>query len=903
MIPKANHIAFSICAVLIMLAPKTAAQTYLSEITVEVNHQEGELKDLVAELEGNTGFTFAYLDQSLQNKPISLHEPSWQMDDLLKEVSVQAGVSLKRVGGSIAVANAEEDKKFPQLVDESVSQWSVTGSVFTKNDLGMPSASILLLDASDSSFVKGAIADDQGRFLISSVDPGTYLIQGRMVGFSEGYSGPFEVEDQHVSIDPMELSESTEKLDEVIIESKKPLFEQKIDRLVVNVEGSPLMAGKSVREIMIMLPGATLSPETLVKFNGKSGFVVKINNQMLQLNSAELYAHLGRIPSKNVKRVELITNPSSKYDAGGFAGIINIVLIENDNEGVNGAYSFVSGYGLGGARVQASGDINYRNKKLNVFGDLLLDRYKYHDIKDFSIKIQNPEYLFQSAHLSDEAEVIGRVSGKMGADYYLGPKTIIGVLGDFYLRSAESETDIHSTYSVQTGEDTTAVSTRINNNPREFVAINFNVQHQFDQQQKLDLNLDYLLFTNDQNQQFHHRLMPQSGDQPLVENIRISKVNPLNIWIGKMDYQLDIEGKIKFEAGAKATVNTHKNDIVTHRLDNGDIIFDPAFSFFSDMRENVLATYGSITAFWRNTTVKSGIRYERTLTDFSDQTNSRLFLRRFGNFFPSLYLEQKLTKRMTGGISYTSRIKRPEFLQFSRSPLFLDPRTFRMGNNQLLPAYMSTLRTTLTWNRMIWSIEYSQMNNEIWKQPHRVQGSDRVIIYPINFDQTKLIGANLSIPMIIADWWEMNTTLGVFQTSVSSRYLDPAEELTKRYFKGDTFHSFRISKNCRFELHGSFASGGLNGLTMVRPIGAISLSVAKEFGDHGGLVSLEMFDLFATYQNGSSYDIPSDPLTYNMRQYQGLRQIRISYKKNFGKSAIKSRSKRKGGAEEELKRL
>ncbi len=897
------NISIIVFSVSILAATETLAQTYLSEITVSVEHQEGELKDLVSELEGNTGFTFAYLDESLQNKQISLGQPSWQMDELLREVSVQARVSVKRVGGSIAVADAEKDRGFPQLIDESVSQWSVTGSVFTENHLGMPSASILLLDATDSSFVRGAIADDQGRFLIPHVAPGTYLIQGRMVGFSEGYSGPFEVKDHHVSIDPMELSESTEELDEVIIETQKPLFEQKIDRLVVNVEGSPLLSGGSVVGALWKLPGISIHPlENQLNINGKAGVMIMINNKMRTTNAEESYFYLKGIPAEKVKRVELITNPPAEYDADGIAGIINVVLKENEQEGINGSYSISAGIG-GVEEILAGSNINYQSGDLNVFGNLLYNRYGYFDIRRRTVELQNDEYQFQSSTIGSEWEVIDKVSFGVGADYELRPGTSIGLSGDFYLRDASSETDINGTYLIDPGIDTVAMGQRINHNPRDFAAINFFIRHRLSQRHGLEFDANYLLFTNDQTQQFMNQLAPQNSDHPILEDLRVTKVNPTDIWVGRLDYGFDINNQIRLGAGVKASVNMHRNEIRTQRLNEDSYLDDEEFSFFSNMHENIMAAYGSVNVNFVKTRIKSGLRFENTLTRLQGETPYDLLYRKFGNFFPNIFIEQELSKKLAATVSFTSRINRPRFLQFSPAPVFTDPRIFRNGNNHLLPTYTKTFQTTFALDQLILSFEFNQIKNDIWRNPQRRGASNWVDIKPINFESSQIVGFRISYPYIINDWWEISTNVGFFHKAVESNHFVERQGLEKKYLIGNSIQRFQWGQGFSAELLLTYLSGNVLGLTEILPEGDVSIGITKDFGGKIGSLTLNMSNLVngRRLRNRTKNDI--EHLVYVSTQLASRRSIGLRYTNTFGNNKIKSKTKRKGGAEEELERL
>ncbi len=897
-----TNISLIVFSVVSILTTETLAQTYLSEITVEVEHQQGELKDLVSELEVNTGFTFAYLDQSLQNKQISLGHPSWQMDELLKQVSVQAGVSVKRVGGSIAVADAEKDKVFPQFVDETENHRSINGSVMEGNGAVLPYANVLLLSSSDSSLVKGAITDTQGRYSFSEVYPGDYLIESRLIGFTPEYSPAFQVQDKHLAIHPIRLKESINELDEVIVEPDKPLLEQRIDRLVVNVGGQPVFAGHSAYEVLKKVPGMSFNPMTnSINFNGKRGVMIIIDGKSRMIRPDELPIFLEGIPASNIEKVELITNPSSNYDAEGVAGVIQILSKRNKDKGLSGSFMISPGYGPR-ERVQTSGNINYQNRSLSLFSQVTLLRDSYYEMAKRSITIQNPEYVYVANSSSKEAETIQMLSFNISAEYKLSEKTTVGVLSDFYFRHCFSDTDIHSYYSIEPGVDTVASSTRVNVNVRDFFTANLSLEHLFNNSQQLNLNLDYLLFNNDQDQHFIHELIPQNDHAKVGEDILVTKINPTRILVGKADYKFEIAKKTLIETGIKASLNVFDNTIISERLLEEVYAEDPYFSLFSSRIEKILAGYGFVSTSIGEISLKTGLRYEHTSMGISDDILIRSDFNTNGKVFPSLFLERKLGKSMAARISYTSRISRPSFKQLSLSPKFWSPRAFQIGNSMLDPVYTQTINSTWRLQKLTCSFEYNLFKNDIWMQPRKVMNADELFVRPINFDRSKLAGVTFSFPLIVTDWWEINSHLGFFKKKVVSNQFSESVAHSARYLTANSFHQFTLPQEFLLQLHGSYISDNIFGLTRRSPYGTVSLGVSKGFGERGGNLALNVTNILGTLIVNSENLVPEDNLILR-NYYRDFRHFRVTYTNTFGNHKIKTRSKRKGGAEEELKRL
>ncbi|XOV92954.1 MAG: outer membrane beta-barrel protein [Bacteroidota bacterium] len=897
------YVIILIVSVSSMMATETLAQRqYLSEIYIHLDKQVVALPDLVSDIEAKTNFYFAYLDKSLLKKQISLDHQNWRMDDLLREVSVQARVSLKRVNESIAIIDANETTNLPELIEEVKIQWSISGSILGEDNTGIPFANVLLLHAADSSFVKGSVTDGQGVYLIPNVDPGNYVIQSYMIGFSKNHSSVFRVADRNITLNPIRLSESVQELDGVVIKADKPLFEQTIDRLVVNVEASPIMAGNSVLEILEKSPGVNIDRLfSTININGKSGVMVMINGKMNRMRGDALFAYLESTSSQNIERIELITTPPAKYDAEGDAGFINIVLKKNEYEGVNGAISVMAGHGRK-ERLQMSGNIDYRTQKLNLFGNLSYDHNQHHFIQDYSREINDPQSHLISTSDYDRIGGHDFFSARVGADFYLGSKTTFGILGDFYIRDYKANMTTYSLYDYEPGIDTLSNSLRRNLDLRTQSLINFNIVHKFDQKQQIEINVDRLHFNTDQDDQYDNDFFSQDGESLLVEDIFINRTFPFRFWIGKVDYKLKIGEKAQFETGAKATLNMLTNDVITERLSNGLISTDPDFTFFNDMNENIIAGYGSLSATFGKMTFKSGLRYEHTTTDIRNESELPVVNRTYGNFFPSIFLSRKFNKKSSLNISYTKRINRPSFYELSPGQKFQEPRVFITGNTQLFPSLTHTIQASWTWNKVILSMQYDRINNDIGILPTRKEDSDVVIVMNWNFDKTEMFGLRFAFPVIITDWWEMNNNFEIFNKSIFNIYNADVQSLSTRYFNGNSFHRFKMGKGFSGEISGFYRSGNIYGISKSIPLGGINIGFRKKLSGNGGAISLNISDIFKTINTRYQSILTGNFIFTNYSNWD-TRVFRITYTNSFGNSQLKSRSKRKGGAGDDLKRI
>ncbi|NNL93006.1 MAG: hypothetical protein HKO66_12275, partial [Saprospiraceae bacterium] len=247
------------------------------------------------------------------------------------------------------------------------SQGNLKGKVIDDNQEALAYANVLLLNSIDSSLIRGELTDDGGNYTFESVDQGSYLISSSYLGYSDYYSEIIKISNnQDLRMDDIILSEGV-SLDEVQVVAKKALFEQKIDRLVVNVASSLTSAGGTALEVLEKSPGVIVNRQSNnISLVGKDGLSVMINGKLTYQPVESIIQMLEGMPSDNIESIEIITTPPANFDAEGNAGFINIILKERTDMGLNGNWSASVGYGRG-ETASANLGLNYRKDKLNIF--------------------------------------------------------------------------------------------------------------------------------------------------------------------------------------------------------------------------------------------------------------------------------------------------------------------------------------------------------------------------------------------------------------------------------------------------------------------------------------------------------------------------------------------------------
>ncbi|MEX2232852.1 MAG: TonB-dependent receptor [Cyclobacteriaceae bacterium] len=251
-----------------------------------------------------------------------------------------------------------------------LSQSRIEGEVKADNGQPVPFANILLMNASDSTLAKGVVTTADGKFIMEDVIPGNFFIVGTMVGFKKTTAPVFTVSGQkNLSVTPLVMSEETVQLNEVTVEAEKAMFEQKVDRLVINVQNSITAAGNTVLEVLQKAPGITLNrQDNSIRMNGKTGVRIMMNGKIMQLPMDAVVQMLDGMSAANIQQIELITTPPAKYDAEGNSGIIHIVMKESADFGTSGTVGVTLGYKW--AEVYGTNfNLQHRSKKAAYFLD------------------------------------------------------------------------------------------------------------------------------------------------------------------------------------------------------------------------------------------------------------------------------------------------------------------------------------------------------------------------------------------------------------------------------------------------------------------------------------------------------------------------------------------------------
>lgn len=785
------------------------------------------------------------------------------------------------------------------------AQSRISGIVQDTEEVGMDLTNVLLLNSTDSAFIRGAITDDQGRFQFERIKAGSYLIRVSRIGYNNLHTSAFDVSSgKDVTLDAISFTEGiTLRIIDVI--ERPPLYTPKIDRLVINVSSSIVFSGTTALDILERSPGIVVDRQNnRISIQGKDGVNVMENGKLRYMPVSALLQYLNGISSDNIATIELITTPPAKFDAEGDAGYINIVLKKSPDEGLNGSFSLSYGYGKGQVSNNSI-NLNFRKNKLFLFGNysfLLKDQEQ-----SFTTKraIQAPDALQESNTSGLRLPTQRDHNLRFGMEYQLSDKTEIGGLLSAYdnhwSMDALTRNDLLRNRTLYTVNSVEAIE---RNQWRHYGA-NFNISHRFSASENISIDADYLYYRNENP--INYANIVSDGTDNFLEEIltRSSKVTPLDILVGNLDYHKDLNAKVKLDAGVKAVRSTFENSVLVETLKLENWLPEASLSSNSKLAEEILAAYLSTDLqLGQKTSAKIGLRYEYTNSRLDSETDGRVVDRRFGKLFPSVFLAHKFSESISGNLSYSRRITRPTFREMAPFAFLIDPSTFFSGNPAIQPAISDAFKVDLRYKTLFFSVQYTVQDSAIARFQQRYDSeANRLLLVSENIKNAKIFSFTLGYPLQITPWWNSRSNAMYFYQENNAYVSDRPFQLTRNYVQLNTTHSFKLPKGFSSELAFFYNSPRINGALNFGEMYGLNLGLQKQLGGQWGSLRLNVSDVLNSVVMRGNVEVPDQNLSYTGIFDFSQRTFTLNYSRSFGNQKLKSRRKRQRGAAEERNRM
>jgi iron complex outermembrane receptor protein len=775
----------------------------------------------------------------------------------------------------------------------------ITGSLMDEKGKPMDYATVSILKTQDSSVVKGALSNQAGVYSFDHIAAGSYIIKATVVGYNKVTSKLFAVTDgdANITVPVLNMQPGSHTLNAVTITAAKPLIERKFDRTVMNVENSVLAAGNSAMEILERAPGVTVDKDDNISLKGKQGVTVMINDKLTYLSAAQLATLLRSTDGTTIQSIEIITNPSAKYDAAGNSGIINIKLKKNKQSGTNGSVTLGAGYGTYG-KDNGTLSLNHKEGNLNVFGSVSHDdneRFHQLDIKRIvTDSMGNKTYFDQKSFMPQTNH---NNSYRFGADYDMGTRNTIGFVVNGY-SNREIDNNTNTTYIgtqpnvINSYQTTNSV---INQTYKNF-AVNLNDKLKLDTNgQELSVDLDYSKFDNNANANYITNFFnpdnTSAGSPVLLRNQTPSNIT---IHTAKADYAIPINKTLKFEAGAKFSDVKTDNNLQAQQQVNGTFVNDSTLTNRFIYTEKIEAGYINLNKTYKNTTVQLGLRGEYTSSMGDLVTSNEVVNRNYFNLFPSVFINHTINDKNEFGVSYSRRIDRPGYDDLNPFIYYLDQYTYGKGNPFLNPQYTNNFELNYTWNKTInVSLGYSHTTDVITQVLLTDVVSKVTYQTNLNLSQQNNYNININSPFTITKWWtgNVNATAFYLQTK-SDTLLGGTLDRGKLAYNGQLTQTFAVAKNYKVELMSMYQSSLYYGIFFVKPQYSNDIGISHSFDDKKANVKFSVSDVFNQRRNDVNSNYQSNDLEIKQKNETRIARLTLTY--NFGNNKIKGRDHQSG---------
>jgi hypothetical protein len=777
----------------------------------------------------------------------------------------------------------------------------ITGSLLDEQGKPMDYATVSLLKAKDSAVVKGTLSNETGAYTFDHVSAGGYIVKATVVGYDKAVSKAFTIAtgSTNFTVPVLKIQSASQALKTVTVTASKPLIERKLDRTVMNVENSVLAAGNSAMEILERAPGVTVDKDDNISLKGKQGVTVMINDKLTYLSSTQLATLLRSTDGNTIQSIEIITNPSAKYDAAGNSGIINIKLKKNKQSGTNGSITAGVGYGKYGKDNETL-SLNHKEGSLNVFGSFSHnDNKRFQDIDIKRIVTDTtgkPTYFNQYSHMP---QIHNNNSYRLGADYDLSSKNTIGFVVSGYFNGEDDNID-NTTYIgpnfTQVDSSLRTVSS-IHQTYHNF-ALNLNDTYKIDTAgQEISADFDYSKFKNNTIAEYTTDFYLADGSiqqpQQFLGNITPSDIT---IYTGKVDYTKPITKSIKLESGLKySNVNTD-NNLMQATLPEGPYVSNNHFIY----DEKVDAGYINLNKTYKNSSLQVGLRAEYTNSTANGDSVSvtQIIQRHYFDLFPSAFFNHTINDKNEISISYGRRIDRPQYDNLNPFVYHLDPYTYQKGNPYLKPQYTNNFEFNYTYNKNLnISLGYSHTTDVITEIPGTDPATKQAFITNENLQTQNSYNINIYTPYTIAKWWNGNVNATAFYLGFKSNGLEGGNlNNGEGAWQFRTTQTFLPLKGYKIEVTTGYQSALVYGLFNVQARYSTDGGISHSFADKKASIKFAVSDIFNTLTNNVTSNYQSVNLMINQKRESRIARLTFTY--NFGNNKIKAREHQTGADEE-----
>ncbi len=787
---------------------------------------------------------------------------------------------------------------------------SINGIITDENKKPVEFSNIILHKLNDSSYLNGTTTDSLGRFEITNIEDGNYFLEVVYVGYKIDTIQNILVQNNETKdIGTIQLKLIENMLKGVEISASRPVIERKADRVVYNVENSAKSSGENVMDLLRSVPGVTVNGNDQIRINGKSDVQVIINGKVEQLSSDQLASLLKSIQSSNVKKIDVVSNPSARYDADAKGGVLEIQLKTNLRTGMNG--SVYANYRQNEYSSTDMGfNVNVNHKKLTLslnynFG--YNNNYQKNTYtRDFTDSIKVERF---SESSFDKNKFINHYAN-LSLKYNINEKNTIGIGGEvFQFRNPHLTTSRLNVFdNIISNENVNSIQKTTNTTLGKAVnpSVNFNFRSQLDSLgSSLELTYDYTYFNLNTNSHLNMAYFDSLEAERPIPHLDFTQENPylVNLHTSKLNYNKPLKNQHSVEFGVKFTWTKTNNNIQFQNLIGNNYVFDSTRSNRFQYIENINAIFSTWSKTWKKGwSTNLGLRIEQTNTNQRSYTLNTVTKRHYVDFFPSLFIQKNIKEKHSININYSRKIQRPNFEDLNPFLFYLSPYSIWTGNENLKPQYANITEFTYTFkNAYSFFIGHENLNNNY---THLVfqDDSTKISTYrATNFKVRNNLNIGFNINKELFKWWTISYSAQYTFFKYNSIVNNSPFIVTSNKFNISLDNTFMLPKDFMINVFAFYTSPHFDATDIMKSDGMVNISVSKSFFDKKLRIRLAGNDIFAT--KNMSYNTDFFNVNSKTRTKFSSRFFSLSVTYNFQKGKKFQNSRVNKSNDEEKSRI
>ncbi|KGL63926.1 outer membrane beta-barrel protein [Polaribacter sp. Hel1_85] len=762
----------------------------------------------------------------------------------------------------------------------------LTGKVVdSKSKKALPYVNIVIKDHIET-IISGGITNNKGTFLIKELPLDSIFIEFQFICFKTiKRKIVLSNLQQEIDLATIHLEEDIKSLDEVVVKAASSKIVQKIDRKIIHVGKDLASAGTNSLQLLENIPSVEVDFSSgTINLRGNNNVRVLIDGKPSNLSPAQL---LKQIPAASVKSVELITNPSAKYNPEGMSGIINFILKKNTTIGFNGSINIGVEHSIN-TRPTSSLDLNYRTGKVNMYANYSFDLGEF---ETFSFFDRTDKELYQNIDYVDNTTSHYL---KTGIDFYINKKNTLS----FYTSQNFADTDFSINSKVVENNNLVFNAPNLSKYNTKEQAYNIDYKLDIDDKgQNIEFEINYTKTTNPQNDFVIETVNPSSK----LYNYENTITNNSDTFLANLDYTKPIAGG-NLELGFEARIHTTFNNIITDQEieTGGTPAIVPRGNTTFNYDRDIYSGYVNYTKEFQKLTFQGGLRLEHFtvngLFENTVQTATKPYEDTFFTIYPSAYFTYSVSDKNEFQLGYSRRVDRPGIEQVTPIQEWTSPLTTSIGNQTLLPQFTNSFEINYTRNikngYLTFGTFYRHTTDKIGRIINKdLTNTDRQLLSYENYDTSDSYGAEFSSSFKLTNWWSFRPSSSLYFQESEGIINNQNERIKNNRFTANISNSFKVTKKLSFQLSGMYRGKNENVQFKVKPFFLVNAAAQLSVLDGNGAITVRGTDIFDGYKLDFSATNPFAQTGNFTLEYSSI-YFGFSYDFGSGKNRARDRKYR-----------